>query len=120
MPILDVEIVTGEPLDTAVAAELADAAGQVFASPPAGPWVRVRPLPSHLYSENAVRTPDGPRPVFVTVLKAQRPTGAALDDEVRALTEAVARICRRAPEEVHVLYEPDGAGRIAFGGRVRR
>ena len=57
--------------------------------------------------------------MFVTVRKAQRPTGPALEAEVRALTEGVARICGRQVENVHILYEPDAQGRIAFGGRLR-
>jgi hypothetical protein len=57
--------------------------------------------------------------VFVTVLKAQRPTGSALEAEVRALREGVSRVCGRAVENVHVLYEPDAQGRIAFGGSLK-
>ena len=57
--------------------------------------------------------------MFVTVLKAQRPTGLALEADVRALTEGVARVCGRPVENVHVLYEPEVQGRIAFGGRLK-
>jgi phenylpyruvate tautomerase PptA (4-oxalocrotonate tautomerase family) len=119
MPIVDVEIVGSESVDSDLAARLADMAGEVFGSPPASTWVRVRLLPRHLYAENGTKTPEGWHSVFVTVLKAQRPTGAALETEVRALTEGIARICSRPSESVHILYESDAQGRIAFGGRVR-
>ena len=119
MPIVDVEIVGSDSVETDLAARLADMAGQVFGSPPAGTWVRVRLLPRHLYAENGTETPDGWHSVFVTVLKAQRPAGAALEAEVRALTDGIARICGRPAENVHVLYESDAQGRIAFGGRLR-
>ena len=119
MPIVDVEIVGSESVDNGLAARLADMAGQVFESPPSSTWVRVRLLPQHFYAENQSATPEGWRAVFVTVLKAERPVGAALESEVRALTEGIARVCGRPPESIHILYEPDAKGRIAFGGRVR-
>ena len=119
MPILDVEIVTSESLDRGLAARIADMAAQVFGSPPASTWVRLRSLPPEHYAENGIASPDGWRSVFVTVLKAQRPTGAALETEVRALTEGVATICSQSPERVHILYESDAQGRIAFGGRLK-
>src|SRR6185295_19371109 len=112
MPIVDVEIVGSEPVANDLAARLAEMAGQVFGSPPASTWVRVRLLPRHLYAENGTATPDGWRSVFVTVLKAQRPTGTALETEMRALTEGVASVCGRPAESVHVLYESDAQGRI--------
>jgi phenylpyruvate tautomerase PptA (4-oxalocrotonate tautomerase family) len=119
MPIVDVEIVGVETVASDLASRLADMAGQVFGSPPASTWVRLRVLPRHLYAENATVTPEGWRSVFVTVLKAQRPMGATLEAEVRALTEGVASVCERPPENVHILYEFDAQGRIAFGGQLR-
>jgi phenylpyruvate tautomerase PptA (4-oxalocrotonate tautomerase family) len=53
MPIVDVEIVGSESVGRDLAARLAEMAGQVFGSPPASTWVRVRLLPRHLYAENA-------------------------------------------------------------------
>src|SRR5687768_2467413 len=120
MPILDVEIITSESLESGLAARLADTAAQVFGGPPASTWVRVRALPKEHYAENGIAAPDGWRSVFVTVQKAQRPTGSALEAEVRALTEGVARVCGRPIENVHILYEPDAQDRIAFGGSLKR
>jgi phenylpyruvate tautomerase PptA (4-oxalocrotonate tautomerase family) len=119
MPILDVELVTSEPLDGGLAAKIAEMSAQVFGSPPASTWVRVRSLPQEHYAENGSASPAGWRSVFVTVLKAQRPTGSTLEAEVRALTEGVSRICGRPVENVHILYEPDAQGRIAFGGTLK-
>ncbi len=123
MPILDVEIVG--PLDGAIedglAARLADAAAAVLdPDRPQGTWVRLHYLPIERYAENAGGPLEGTLPVFVSVLKAAPPQGDALDREVRALTEAVAEACDRQAEHVHVLYETPAAGRIAFGGELRR
>ncbi len=119
MPIIDVEIITSESLDGGLAAGIAEMAAQVFGGPPASTWVRVRSLPREQYAENGTATPEGWRAVFVTVRKARRPTGPALEAEVLALTEGVARVCGRPVENVHILYEPDAQGRIAFGGNLK-
>ena len=119
MPIVDVEIVVsdGETARTTLARELADAIGDAFATPPGRTWVRVRTLPRMQYAEHG-GTPEDAKPVFVNVLKSQRPAGAGWRDEVRRLTDVIARVVGRTPESVHVLYEPDARGRIAFGGEV--
>ena len=117
---LDVEFVLcdGQAVSDGIAARLADAAGGVFAAPPGTTWVRLRPLARSCYAENGMVEPEGWNAIFVTVIKAHVPSGEALEKEVRALTEAVARICGREQQQVHVLYEPAAAGRIAFGGRI--
>lgn len=119
MPILDVELITSEPLDSGLAAKLAEVAAQVWGGPAGSTWVRLRALPPEQYAENGTTSPAGWHAVFVTVLKAQRPSGPALQAEVRALTDAIARVCGRPAENVHILYEPDARGRIAFGGDVK-
>jgi phenylpyruvate tautomerase PptA (4-oxalocrotonate tautomerase family) len=119
MPILEVELVgdadTGDR--SALAQRIADAAARVFKSPPQGTWVRMRILSADDYAENS-KAADGVRPVFVSVLKRTNPTGAELADEIRNLTEGVARACGRPAENVHIRYEPSGAGRQSFGGTL--
>ena len=120
MPIVDVEIVGADSVASDLSSRLADLAGQVFGSSPGSTWVRVRLLPRHLYAENNTASPEGWQSVFVTVLKAQRLTGTDLDAEVRALSDGVAAVCGRPAECIHILYEPDAQGRIAFGGRLKK
>lgn len=121
MPILDVEIVVKdkEATTAGLASAIADAAGEVFATQLGRTWVRMRTLPRDSYAENGGGPADGILPVFVTVLKAQKPDGTKLKEEIRQLTGQVARICGRPEENVHILYLPDAAGRIAFGGLLR-
>ena len=121
MPILDVELVVApdETLADDLAAQLAAAAGAIFASPPGTTWVRVHTLDRRRYAENATAEPAGYQSVFVTVLRSVPPEADLLAAEVRNLTETVARICRRPSENVHILYDPPAAGRIAFGGHLR-
>ena len=120
MPILDVEIVLneGESLDRTLAAKLADAAGEIFGSVAGGTWVRLRELPAAGYAENGGGPAEGVRPVFVDVLLADPPSGEELRLQVHRLTLAIAKLCDRPPENVHVLYAPAARGRIAFGGKV--
>jgi phenylpyruvate tautomerase PptA (4-oxalocrotonate tautomerase family) len=116
MPIVDVELVcAGEADFEAVSARaVADALGAVFGSPPGGTWLRLHRLDAASYAENGVT--ESPRPAFVTVLHAVPPAGEALEAEVRAVTEAVARTTGRATDAVHVQYAPPALGRQAFGG----
>jgi len=121
MPIVDVELVTRAHAQDVPSEEtirrLADELGAIFGSPPKGTWVRLRFLPEHCYAENQQQ--EAEYPVFVTVLKAQLPTEGQLAEEVGRITRVVAARVSRPEANVHVLYEPRAAGRIAFGGNLR-
>jgi phenylpyruvate tautomerase PptA (4-oxalocrotonate tautomerase family) len=118
MPILDVQILGEMPgaVRVGLARRLADVVGELLGAAPGHTWVRLHWLPREDYAENACDLPETVEPVFVTVLKRELPASSELRDEIRALTRAVAQVLGRAPENVHVLYEPPAAGRIAFGG----
>lgn len=119
MPILEVRVV-GE-LSTGITAGLAqriaDAAAEVLGSRPGGTWVSVETLAAERYAENGGAEP-GVAPVFVRVLLRHGPPREDAAEQVAALTGAVARCCGRPPENVHLVYEPAAAGRVAFGGRL--
>jgi phenylpyruvate tautomerase PptA (4-oxalocrotonate tautomerase family) len=120
MPILTVEIV-GEVSASApqpLAQALADVAGAVLGSPPGRTWVKLRTLPAAHYAENDAPVAADEWPVFVTLLHREPPTGPALEREVRALTDGLARVLQRAPDRVHLEYLPAAAGRQSFGGRL--
>ena len=117
MPIVDVELVGDTLVTGETSRALADAVGEALSSRPGGTWVRVRSLDLARYAENG-GAPDGVRPVFVTVLERVRPTGAELTDKVERVTAAVADVSGRPAENVHVLFEADASGRLAFGGRL--
>ena len=116
MPLLEIELVGGQVAADA-AQRIADAAAKVFEAAPQTTWVRVRTLAAGEYAENGGAEP-GVAPVFVTVRKRANPQGETLRAEARSLTEAVARVCGRPKEQVHVCYEPAAAGRQAFGGEL--
>lgn len=120
MPILDIEIVSS-PADTSDASlsrRLADAAAAVFGAPAGRTWVRVRRLADADYGEDAGGPPPGVQPVFVRILKAEVPEPGRLAEECAALADAIGKVCGRPAENVHILYEPHAAGRIAFGGKL--
>ncbi len=120
MPIVDVEVVIqpGASDRMPAASALATALARAFGSAPGRTWVRVRALDASCYAENDSPVAASELPVFVTVLQATPPIGAALEAEVCAVTEAVAACVAREPARVHVTYAPAGAGRQAFGGRL--
>jgi hypothetical protein len=122
MPILEIEIVVpeNETLSGELAPSLAEAAGEIFESPAGGTWVRLRDLPLSQYAENGGGPQEDVLPVFVTVLKARLPSPGDLEGEIERLTNEIARLCKRSVENVHLFYQPEGVGRIAFGGRLVR
>lgn len=116
MPLLEIEIV-GEPeREEGLAQRLADAAASVFGSAPQGTWVRLRALPLDWYAENGGS--EGVLPVFVHVIERVAPEKSALEERVAKLAAVVAQATGRPSDNVHVIYEPPGAGRVAFGGRI--
>ena len=119
MPILDVEIILepGEELKPGLAAELANTAAEIFQSGPQQTWLKLRPLPQANYAENG-GTAENVKPVFVSILKAQQPTLAQKQKEVHQLAQRFAQICGRPAAHIHILYLPEGNGRIAFGGQL--
>ena len=120
MPILQIELVEdeepAESPDPELTRRLADAAAAALDAP-GRTWVRLRWLARHAYCEDG-GLPDGVRPVFVEVLLARRPPQAELRERARALAAALATVCGRPVENVHVLFQEDAAGRIAFGGEL--
>ena len=120
MPILEIEIVArpGESLSPGLAAEIADRAAEILDSRPGGTWARLRTLPAEAYAENGGGPPDGVYPVFVTVLKSRLPAQDELAHEAEALAAAIGQAANRPQENVHILYLPEGLGRVAFGGRL--
>jgi phenylpyruvate tautomerase PptA (4-oxalocrotonate tautomerase family) len=120
MPILEVEIISLTEDDDVegIARRIAEAAAAVFRSKPAETWVKLTVIPIERYAENAGGPPAGVLPVFVRVLKRKLPRGSELRIEAQALTEAVAEVCGRPVENVHLEFAPDAQGRVAFGGRI--
>lgn len=119
MPILHVEIVArpNESLSQERVSELAHRAGEILDSPPGGTWVKVQLIPREHYAEND-NALDRLYPIFVSILKAKWPPSRNLEEEVQLLTRVIAEICNRPEENVHLVYLPEGQGRVAFGGRL--
>lgn len=120
MPIVDVHLVLAPqaPETKGLTKRLADILGNVFGAQPGHVWVRLHILPAEHYAENqSVITPPD-LPVFATVLHARPPKGQAREEEVLAITRAIAECLNRPPSRVHVEYAAKGAGRVAFGGKL--
>jgi phenylpyruvate tautomerase PptA (4-oxalocrotonate tautomerase family) len=135
MPVVDVLIVasTSDAPPADLAPRLAQALGELWRAAPGTVWVRLQVMPSSQYAENALTAasavnavsasiaaplPPAEWPVFVDVLHRHWPAPSALADEAAALAHAVGQVLARDSSRVHVLYQPPGAGRMAFGGRL--
>ncbi len=120
MPILFVDLVVrpGERAPASAATVLADAAGQMYGSGPGDTWVLVREIPASGYAEND--SPEGVYfPAFVHVVRMQLPDTLVLIAEAARLAEIAGRALNRPTDNVHIIFEPSGGGRVAFGGRLR-
>ena len=120
MSILDIEIVTPDStqsLPADLTQSLADEAAQIFNAQAGTVWVKVHIIPLTQYAENNGK-PASVYPVFVTVLKSRVPQGSELEEEIARLTKVIANVLNRSETNVHIFYQPDGAGRIAFGGKL--
>lgn len=119
MPIIDIEIVlrANESIGEEVVSELADELGEIFHSSPGETWIKVHPLSADQYAEND-GTLDGIYPIFITVMKSKLSSFEERQKEVANITGAVAQICGRPSDNVHVIYQPAGRGRVAFGGKI--
>jgi hypothetical protein len=119
MPIMDVEIVLrpDETIPDKMVSELADRLGEVFGSAKNGTWIKAYGIPSVHYAENDGKAEEV-YPIFVSVLKARLPEREEMQTEVDAITAVVSQVCNRPVSVVHVMYQPEGKGRVAFGGRI--
>jgi phenylpyruvate tautomerase PptA (4-oxalocrotonate tautomerase family) len=119
MPIVDIEIMlrADESVDKEMVSDLAEELGDIFHTPQGETWIKVHPLSADQYAENG-GTPAGVYPVFVAVIKSILPSLEETQNEAAKITGAVAQICGRPSENVHVIYQPEGRGRVAFGGKI--
>ena len=118
MPIVDVEIVLkeNETIPENLSSNFANELGRIFNSPSNSTWVKVRGLSAHQYAENGETRKDV-LPVFVRVIKSKILKGE-IQKEAEQIAVVVANICDRPAENIHIIYEPDGSGRVAFGGKL--
>ncbi len=117
MPILSLDVVEDEsaPLPSDAAQRIADAAGQVLGTPAGRTWVLIRPVPAQAYAEN--QSPKAPAPLLVSLRMREVPSGQAREQQVQALTQAIARAAGRPAEQVHLVYEAPALGRQAYEAR---
>ncbi len=128
MPIFHVDVYGSVP--ETLARGLAEPLGTLMGSPPGHTWVRTTACPPSHYAENGTpeqasperRAPEEQPPawVFVRVILRALPEEDALAERAMAITKIVAEQTGRSVEDVHVLFEPPAAGRIAFGGELVR
>ena len=121
MPIVQLELVVRgdfERISGDVLQGLADELGEFFQTDRAGTWVKVGYLPFEQYAENRAQPGGETRPTLVHVLKYRLPPGEHLAREARDLARIVAKRLQRPEENTHIIFEPDGKGRVAFGGEL--
>jgi hypothetical protein len=118
MPIVDITAVHGTQgnFGSGLAQAAADAIGNAIGAAPGTLWVRLHVLAEGSYAENNMKAEDTPRPVFVSMLSAAPPSGPALQEQARAIGQAVASVIGFPASLVHVEYAPAARGRLVVGG----
>lgn len=119
MPILEIEIVGAVNESASVAKPLADAAGRILRAAPGQIRAKVRFLPIDEYAECGTDSGES-QPVFVSLLMTQFVDIEERESIASDLANAFGEILQRSPESIHLLFEPEAAGRVAFGGRLHR
>lgn len=118
MPILDVRIVTtgGEEWPRDLAQRMADTAGEAWGAAAGRVWVQLSFLDATRYAENQAKRAPDELPVFVRVLMRDKASLSDRRDLARGLADRLAEVVDRPRQQVHLIFEPPGAGRVAFGG----
>lgn len=123
MPIVTLELLQADE-DPEVRPEvlqaLTDALGTLFQSDAGGTWVKLRYLNRSNYAENHARLCTSIRPVMVEIVHSTLPAQSVLALQAESVCALVAGHLHRPEENVHILYQPDAQGRIAFGGKLLR
>lgn len=118
MPIINVEIVGSISANANyVSQNLADVAGKIFQSGPGQTWLKLTFIPFDNYAENNIARPlEGP--TFVSIIMKD-----PLDDNEKAqlalnLAKEIGQILNRSIDKIHVYFNLEARGRIAFGGKL--
>lgn len=120
MPIVNIQLVIEDTDSIAdgVVQALADRLGELFGSDPGGVWVKVSCLPRSQYAENRSCLSSAIKPTFVEILHRRLPETPELAQQADRVADVVAAVLGRAKENTHVLFLPEGAFRVAFGGKL--
>lgn len=116
MPILEIELITDVEPEQHLAQKIANSVGAALRADKGTVWVLLRTTATTDYAEN--NTADAPSPVFVKVIRAELPGPVELATEAKNLALTVGKACGVDALLVHIVYEPAGVGRVAFGGTV--
>lgn len=118
MPIVNIQIVgnSKDQYQSVSTQFVANELSKIFKSSLQGTWVKITSIPEYSYAENNPIKDNKEQPVFVRILKRTLPSTSLLREEALILAETIGRILNRPKHNVHVIYEPDALGRIAFGG----
>ncbi len=123
MPIVTIQCITtarDKEYPHATVQTLSDALGELFESESGGTWVKMQYIDRKNYAENDTGMDSGVEPTFVEVLKRSLPAQDALANEAASIAATIGQVLSRRPENVHVVYLPEGSGRVAFGGNLIR
>ena len=116
MPILEIDHVGPLARHAGAAQRIADRAGDALGARTGGTWVRLREIAPADYAESGA--PTTTRPVIARVLRFELPPPIERATSALELARILAEELDRPREQVHIVFEPPAAGRVAFGGEL--
>lgn len=119
MPIVTIECVQQQysaRFDSSDIQSLTDKLGHVFGSQPSTTWTKLRYVDQTDYAENETVLDSSALPTFVNVLLRSLPSENLLEKLAQDIAACVCETLNKPQENVHVIFEPEGYGRVAFGG----
>ena len=120
MPVVEIDVIGEISMvdQPGLANTLADSLAPIFGKDPGRTWVRLNFVEPGAYAEGGGGPRPGVLPVFVQLLLARLPD---LDDRQKLaeeISKKVGSIIGRPAQNVHVIFEPEATGRVAFGGKL--
>lgn len=120
MPILRIEIVRegSQPQEPGLAASLADGLAPLFGDDPERTWVKLAYIEPGHYAEGGGGPKAGVQPVFISLLMARLPELEERERLAAKIARVVGKLMGRPAENVHLVFEAEAIGRVAFGGSL--
>ncbi|MCH9672110.1 MAG: hypothetical protein K0U93_11740 [Gammaproteobacteria bacterium] len=121
MPIVRIESVLALEAVTPERAQLlslADRLGRLFETPPGETSIRYTSVPLVHYAHNEAELADDSEPTFVEIIQYAAPLESVRRAQAHEIANLVAEALSRSKSSVHVIFQPDGRKRVAFGGEL--
>ena len=117
MPIIDVELIALDAPKNLknLTQNLTNSAAIILNSPNGQTWLKLHFLPLNQYAENG-GVPEDFKSLFVSLLLKNNLSEDKRSEIAFKLCESFSTITHFPKDHIHILFLPEGSGRMVFGG----